>query len=80
MNPRIHCHSLIDVVSRVMWISNSSLFAPKVIYGLSVSKLTLDATGTTNTYVASQLCGAPANTSGFVNFCQLCIHTLKLAD
>jgi hypothetical protein len=47
-----------------MWITNSSAYAPTVNYGLSPSTLVLNATGTTGTYVASQLCGISANTTG----------------
>lgn len=41
--------------------------SPMVKYGTSPGMYTLTANGTNTTYTAADLCGAPANSTGFVN-------------
>ena len=50
---------------RVSWTTGTSSTTPVVYYGLSRDKLNLSATGISNTYTISDLCGPPANTSAF---------------
>jgi len=55
----------------VSFVTNIAGAVPEVHYGLNAKSLTKVATGKTQTYKASDMCGPPATTTGFIDPGQL---------